>query len=232
MRKIDQRKIQILKLIVEEYIKTWEITGSKSLLKKHDLQVSSATIRNDMMQLETMGLIFQPYNSAGRLPTTRGIRVFVDYLMESLPSLLLEEESIRHPVIRSELIDDILYGMVARLSDITGEVVFACVPCDGILCYLGLANLLEIHSYESYDDILAIVKILENKYSFIQILEHLHIPSRVSVFIGNEVLPESIEKSVIIAKRIEIKGKVGYLGILGPMKMDYAFNIASLRQVL
>ena len=119
MRKIDQRKIQILKLIVEEYIKTGAIMGSKNLLKKHDLRVSSATVRNDMMQLESMGLIFQPYNSAGRLPTTRGIRVFVDYLMESLPSVLIEEESPKHPVIRSELIDDILYGMVARLSDTT-----------------------------------------------------------------------------------------------------------------
>lgn len=71
MKKIDQRKIQILKYIIEEYIKTGEITGSKSLLQKYDLQVSSATIRNDMMSLEKMGLIFQPYNSAGRLPTSR-----------------------------------------------------------------------------------------------------------------------------------------------------------------
>lgn len=71
MRKIDLRKIQILKLIVEEYIRTGEITGSKSLLRKHDIGVSSATIRNDMANLEKMGLIFQPYNSAGRLPTTR-----------------------------------------------------------------------------------------------------------------------------------------------------------------
>lgn len=64
MKKIDTRKVQILKLIVEEYIETGEITGSKSLLKKYDLQVSSATIRNDMAALEKMGLIFQPYNSA------------------------------------------------------------------------------------------------------------------------------------------------------------------------
>jgi heat-inducible transcriptional repressor len=54
MKKIDQRKVHILKLIVEEYIRTGEITGSKSLLQKHDLQVSSATIRNDMASLEKM----------------------------------------------------------------------------------------------------------------------------------------------------------------------------------
>ncbi len=71
MKKIDLRKIQILKFIVEEYIRTGEITGSKSLLAKHDIGVSSATVRSDMANLEKMGLIFQPYNSAGRLPTTR-----------------------------------------------------------------------------------------------------------------------------------------------------------------
>jgi heat-inducible transcriptional repressor len=71
MKKIDARKVQILKLIVEEYLKSGEVTGSKSLLKKYDLGVSSATVRGDMSSLEKMGLIFQPYNSAGRLPTTR-----------------------------------------------------------------------------------------------------------------------------------------------------------------
>jgi heat-inducible transcriptional repressor len=64
MKKIQERQIQILKHIIEEYIKTGEITGSKSLLAKHDLQVSSATVRNDMASLEKMGLLFQPYNSA------------------------------------------------------------------------------------------------------------------------------------------------------------------------
>lgn len=64
MSKIFDRKIQVLKCIVEEYLRTGEVLGSKNLLKKHNLQVSSATIRNDMASLEQMGLIFQPYNSA------------------------------------------------------------------------------------------------------------------------------------------------------------------------
>jgi DeoR/GlpR family transcriptional regulator of sugar metabolism len=60
MSKIQDRKVQVLKHIVEEYLKTGEIMGSKNLLKKYDLQVSSATVRNDMAALEDMGLIFQP----------------------------------------------------------------------------------------------------------------------------------------------------------------------------
>ena len=145
MRKIDQRKVNILKLIVEEYIKTGEITGSKSLLSKHDLQVSSATIRNDMMSLEKMGLIFQPYNSAGRLPTTRGLRVFVDYLMEALPMIFLEAEEEYTRKIENNRIDDALYSLVSRLTKITGEITFACIPSLGTSYYLGLSNYLERH---------------------------------------------------------------------------------------
>lgn len=143
MKKIDNRKVQILKLIVEEYIKTGDITGSKSLLQKYDLGVSSATVRNDMAALEKMGLIFQPYNSAGRLPTSRGIRVFVDYLMESQPTIFLDaEQELQERMIR-ERIDDALYMVVSRLTKITGEITFSCVPSIGASYYLGLSNFLE-----------------------------------------------------------------------------------------
>ena len=145
MKKIDQRKVNILKLIVEEYIKTGEITGSKSLLSKHDLQVSSATVRNDMLSLEKMGLLFQPYNSAGRLPTTRGLRVFVDYLMETMPAVFIEAEHEYEQQLKNNRIDDILYGLVSRLTKITGEITFASIPSLGASYYLGLSSYLDRH---------------------------------------------------------------------------------------
>lgn len=145
MKKIQERKVQVLKHIVEEYLKTGEIMGSKSLLQKYDMQVSSATIRNDMMSLEKMGLIFQPYNSAGRLPTTRGLRVFVDYLMETMPAVFLEAEQAYTKRIDDERIDDILYHLVARLTKITGEITFAAIPSLGTSYYLGLSNYIERH---------------------------------------------------------------------------------------
>jgi heat-inducible transcriptional repressor len=136
MSKIQERKIQILKYIVEEYMKTGEITGSKSLLAKHDLRVSSATVRNDMMSLEKMGLLFQPYNSAGRLPTTRGLRVFVDYLMETMPAVFLDAEKEYEQKIEKNRIDDVLYSLVSRLTKTTGEITFACIPSLGTSYYI------------------------------------------------------------------------------------------------
>jgi transcriptional regulator of heat shock response len=77
-----------------------------------------------------------------------------------------------------------------------------------------------------------VIKFLENKHQFITLLEWLDISSRVSAFIWEEnVIPE-LESSTMIVKKIEVNGYSGYLGILGSTKMDYAFNITALRQVL
>ena len=127
-RKITDRKINVLKLIVQEYVHSGDVVGSKSLLKKHGLGVSPATVRNDMASLEKMGLIFQPYNSAGRLPTTRGIRVFVDYLMEHMNAAFVEAENEIIARAESEKLDDALYHIAARLTKSTKEISFACVP--------------------------------------------------------------------------------------------------------
>lgn len=71
MSTLTPRNIEILKIIVDEYLETGTVLGSKLLLKKYDLGVSSATVRNDMAHLEKLELVYQPYNSAGRLPTTK-----------------------------------------------------------------------------------------------------------------------------------------------------------------
>jgi len=232
MKKIQDRKVQVLKYIIEEYIKTGEVMGSKSLLKQHDLGVSSATVRNDMASLEDMGLIFQPYNSAGRLPTTRGLRVFVDYLMETMPAVFLEAEQELENRLEQNRIDDTLYGLVARLTKITGEITFACVPTLWSSYYLGLSNYLERHRGILWEEVFQVIKFLENKHQFITLLEELDISNRVSAYIWEEnVLPE-LESSTMIVKKIEVNWYIGYLGILGSTKMDYAFNITALRQVL
>ncbi|MDD2486796.1 MAG: hypothetical protein PHS92_00290 [Candidatus Gracilibacteria bacterium] len=231
-KKIDTRKIQILKLIVEEYIKTGDITGSKSLLKKYELGISSATVRNDMAFLEKMGLIFQPYNSAGRLPTTRGIRVFVDYLMEHMPQVFIEAEQELENANQINKIDDTLYFLVSRLTKITGEITFACVPNEQTSYYLGLSNFLQKNMISLGDEVYNVIKVLENKYNFIDLLKNLDIGNKVSVFIGEENIIPDLESCAIIVKKIDLDGKDGYLGILGSLKMDYAFNIAALKNIL
>lgn len=231
-KKIDTRKIQILKIIVEEYIKTWDITWSKSLLKKHDIWVSSATVRNDMAFLEQMWLIFQPYNSAWRLPTTRWIRVFVDYLIEHMPQTFIEWEEDYNERLEKEKIDDMLYLLVSKLTKITSEITFATIPAIWKNYYLWISNFLEKNSTLLGDQVYNVIKVLENKYNFLDLLNDLDISNKVSVFIGEENIIPDLESCAMVVKKINIDWNDWYLGILGSMKMDYAFNLAALRNIL
>src|ERR671920_1042922 len=76
----DDRRLDVLRAIVEDYVSTNEPVGSKSLVERHQLGVSPATVRNDMAVLEEEGFITQPHTSAGRVPTAAGYRLFVDRL--------------------------------------------------------------------------------------------------------------------------------------------------------
>ena len=82
---LDDRKLAVLRAIVRDYVSTMEPVGSKSLVDRHHLDVSPATIRNDMAVLEEEGYITQPHTSAGRVPTDKGYRFFVDRLSSIKP---------------------------------------------------------------------------------------------------------------------------------------------------
>lgn len=231
-KKIDTRKIQILKIIVEQYIKTWDLIGSKSLLKNYDIWVSSATVRNDMAFLEKMWLIFQPYNSAGRLPTTRGLRVFVDYLIEHMPNMFLEAEQLLDQKLEEDKIDDTLYLLVSKLTKTTWEITFASIPEQNKNYYLWLSNFLQKNTILLWEQVYNVIKVLENKYNFIDLLSNLDISNKVSVFIWEENIIPDLESYTMIVKKIEINWNYWYIWILGSMKMDYAFNIAALKNLM
>ena len=93
-KSMQNRQLEILRAIVEEYVATDEPVGSKAISKRNGLGVSPATIRNDMAQLEEAGLITQPHTSAGRIPTNKGYRVFVDKLASIKPLSNSERKAI------------------------------------------------------------------------------------------------------------------------------------------
>ena len=90
---MDDRKLTILKAIVTDYVSSREPVGSQALVQRHNLQVSPATVRNDMAALEDEGYITQPHTSAGRIPTDKGYRLFVDRLSTVKPLSVAEPAS-------------------------------------------------------------------------------------------------------------------------------------------
>ena len=96
---LQDRKMKILQAIIRNYLETGEPVGSRTISKYTDLKLSSATIRNEMADLEEMGLIMQPHTSAGRIPTDKGYRLYVDNMMrterrqvEEMKSMLLQRQ--------------------------------------------------------------------------------------------------------------------------------------------
>ena len=89
---LSERKLTILKAIIQNYLETGEPVGSRTLSKYTDLNLSSATIRNEMADLEDLGYIFQPHTSAGRIPSDKGYRLYVDMLMEEKEQEIAKRE--------------------------------------------------------------------------------------------------------------------------------------------
>ena len=125
---VDERKLEVLRAIVEDFIATSEPVGSKALADRHHLGVSPATIRNDMAALEEEGLIAQPHTSAGRIPTDAGYRVFVDRLTSVKPLSTAERRAIEVFLDNAVDLDDVLHRAVRTLAQLTRNVAVVQYP--------------------------------------------------------------------------------------------------------
>ncbi|UEJ83077.1 heat-inducible transcriptional repressor HrcA [Brachybacterium halotolerans subsp. kimchii] len=125
---VEERRLQILGAIVEDYVATREPVGSKSLLDRHDLGVSAATVRNDMSLLEEEGLITQPHTSAGRVPTDKGYRAFVDHVAAIKPLSSPEKRAIRSFLDDAGDLDELLTRTVRLLAQLTHQVALVQYP--------------------------------------------------------------------------------------------------------
>jgi len=122
------RRLEILRAIVDEYVATQEPVGSKAIADRHELGVSPATIRNEMALLEEEGLITAPHTSAGRIPTDRGYRVFVDKLAEVKPLSAPERRAIESFLEGAQDLDDVVMRTVRLLADVTKQVAVVQYP--------------------------------------------------------------------------------------------------------
>jgi heat-inducible transcriptional repressor len=124
----EERKLAVLRAIVEDYVATEEPVGSKALVDRHQLGVSPATVRNDMAALEDEGYITQPHTSAGRVPTDKGYRLFVDRLTTVKPMSTAEKRAIATFLDGAVDLDDVVTRSVRVLSQLTRQVAVVQYP--------------------------------------------------------------------------------------------------------
>lgn len=226
---MNERQAKLLTAIIDQFIATALPVGSKGLLESTDFGVSSATIRNEMSRLEDEGFLHQPHISAGRVPTAKGYRLYVKQFME--PSG--HEKVVRQQfnALKEEYLkrkdQERAYETVALLSRMTPNLAFATVPHKDRLYYLGLANVLRQPEFQA-DPMLAtgVVEVLEEGLT--NVLSQMDVDDRVHYYIGEHHLLPQMQSCSLLVTRYRLRGEPGFLGIMGPMRMDYAYNTVAL----
>jgi heat-inducible transcriptional repressor len=128
---VSERGLEVLRVIVQDYVASREPVGSKTIVERHAFGVSAATIRNDMAQLEEEELITAPHTSSGRVPTDKGYRVFVDQLTELRPLTAGQRQAIETFLGQAVDLDDVLARTVRQLALLTNQVALAQYPSFG-----------------------------------------------------------------------------------------------------
>ncbi len=128
---VSDRGLEVLRVIVQDYVASREPVGSKTIVERHAFGVSAATIRNDMAQLEEEELIAAPHTSSGRVPTDKGYRVFVDQLTEIRPLSSAQRTAIETFLGQAVDLDDVLSRTTRLLSQLTNQVALAQYPSFG-----------------------------------------------------------------------------------------------------
>lgn len=230
----EDRKKKVLQAIIKHFVETAQPVGSQTILISYHFHVSPATIRNDMMSLEHEGYIFQPHTSSGRVPTDKGYRLFVDEMadyqsarQEALKTL--KEVSLKY---KAEKVREKLYDAVSLLARATACASFATTPDNPHTFFLGMSNVLRQPEFlENSIRASEVIEVLERSDNFVNTLASLEINNQIRTFIGEENILSQIQSCSIIVTKYEKDGFTGYLGILGPKRMNYAYNIVLLEEV-
>lgn len=226
---MNERQSKLLAAIIDQFVETAIPVGSRQIIDCGYFNVSCATIRNEMQVLVDEGFIGQPHVSAGRIPTARGYRVYVEDFMKPT----IHEKKVRQKF--DSLKDQYLkrkdqeraYEAVALLSHMIPNVAFATVPHKDRIYYLGLAHALKQPEF-LMDASLAsgVVEVLEERLT--NLLEALKIDEKIRYYIGDEHVLPQIQSCSLMVRRYDTRGFEGVIGILGPMRMDYGYNAVAL----
>lgn len=225
------RQKSILGAIVKEYTESACPVGSKILVAKYGFKLSPATIRNEMKSLEDAGMISQPHTSAGRVPTAKGYRFFVDTLMQYVDLAKRDQLRLEKKLksIRAGY-DKILKESASLLSQISGNVALTEAEEKEAFC-TGIANILQQPEFASVEKACKMAEVFERLGDEVSKLNNNKQKTQeVAVYIGSETeLTKDLDCSLLVSKYRLPSGEDGHVAILGPTRMKYGENISLIR---
>ncbi len=224
------RKDRILGMAVNEYIKTVSPVSSRGIASSYRLELSSATIRNILAELEADGYLTHPHTSAGRIPTQLGYRYYVDHLMKEIQLLEEEERSIRAAYKAdmreletlldktSEVVSDLTHYTSIISVDGWGKKVF----CRGTSFVVGYPDEQDI---EKMQNILAAI---DEKERILNIINR-NLNNKIDIYIGHEMACSQINSCSLVVSKYQLKnGLSGRMAVLGPTRMNYSRVVSAL----
>lgn len=233
----ETRKRAVLAAAINRYIKEAIPVSSEEIAGDFDL--SSATIRNIFSDLENNGYLTHPYTSAGRIPTNKGYRYYVDFLISQMGILDAEKEQInqeykRHvrKINRLENIAEILDKTSEVISTFTHyAAITSFIELEDRFFYKGISLILNQPEFQDYERIRLLIRLLEDKQQLLNVINR-DFTEKVKVFIGEELSCPEIEDCALVISSYRLKDRpVGRVAVLGPRRMEYKHTIPTLEYI-
>jgi len=219
------RAQKILAAIVKEYSETANPVGSKELVEKYHFKESSATIRNEMAVLEKEGYISQPHKSAGRVPTDKGYRFFVNELMRRFELSDKERRLLKSELTKLQVQHEQLGRSISGLlSQVSGQAAFALLPNQSSAT--GLSHIIGEPEFADPKIMKQVAELLENIDGTANKLVKKTDITAEAIIGGESPVPVPKNLSLVVSNVTMKDGKRGVIGIIGPKRMSYAKNLS------
>jgi len=224
----ESRKKAILGATINKYIRAALPVASDDIADNFDL--SSATIRNVFAELEGLGFLTHPYTSGGRMPTEKGYRYYVDFLLSQI-QLLDEEKSNIAKKYKKEIkrLEDALEDTSELISQTTHYAGFVSfLEWQDRMFYKGLSRILEQPEFRDTEKIRLLIKLIEDKQHLLELINR-DFNDKVKVYIGKELeCPEMSSCSLVVSSYKRKNKTQGKIAVLGPVRMEYEHIIPAL----
>ena len=230
MTDLTDRQKDLLKAIVELYVKSGEPIGSEILEKEYHLGVSPATIRNEMVRLTEAGFLKQPHTSAGRIPTSIGYRIYISELMKEkeLPvsaEVSMKENLWQQRYQQNKLLKEAVRGLAVKL-----QVLAMAVNDEGDIFYSGAANILDFAEFEDIDVARFVLSLFDEYPTLEQILGKAKGTDPLHVLFGDELEYEDLSPTSFVFCRYAGRGeRTGVVGVIGPARMNFPLVLPYVR---
>jgi transcriptional regulator of heat shock response len=227
------RKELILGIIIKNYIDTAKPVSSFEIAEDFKIKVSTATIRNEMKELEEEDYIYQPYTSAGRVPTDKGYRYFVDTLMRERELNTNEQKALQTELLKLRAQNNrMAKNMAKMISLMSNNLALSGIVDSESVWDFGMSELLKNPEFKETDKVCQVAELLEHIDENIERLSEQTQKNKIEVFIGKENPLASAESCSMILSGIKFpSGEKGIIAVVGPKRMRYSKNISLVKYV-